>query len=64
MQAQTRELLQIAPECDSRQYGVAVITTHVVFPAAAFSGRLCQHVKSLGGRIKDEECEGYVHHQG
>lgn len=59
--AQSRKLLLQAPEWEHDVYGLPVSTAHMLLAAATFSGRLCQHARSLGARISDEECEGYVH---
>ena len=42
-------------------YGLPLSTAHMLLGAAAFSGRLMQHVENLGGDFSAEEREGYIH---
>ena len=59
--AQARRLLRATPEWDESRYGLPLSAAHMLLGAAAFSGRLMQHVENLGGDFSSEEREGYVH---
>ena len=59
--AQARRLLRASPEWDESRYGLPLSAAHMLLGAAAFSGRLMQHVENLGGDFSAEEREGYVH---
>lgn len=59
--AQVRYLLRQSDEWDEDTYGMPVSAAHVLLGAAAFSGRLMQHVARLGGRFSAEERAAYVH---
>lgn len=59
--AQARRLIRSTPEWDESSYGLPLSTAHMLLGAAAFSGRLMQHVDKLGGDFSAEEREGYVH---
>ena len=59
--AQARRLVATADEWDHSIYGLPLSAAHMSLGAAAFSGRLMQHVSSLGGDFSDREREAYVH---
>ena len=59
--AQARSLVSTSDEWDRSVYGVPLSAAHMLLGAAAFSGRLLQHVSNLGGDFSDREREGYVH---
>ena len=59
--AQARRLIATSDEWDQSTYGVPLSAAHMLLGAAAFSGRLLQHVSNLGGDFSDREREGYVH---
>ncbi len=59
--AQARRLIRQTEEWDESEYGLPLSTAHMLLGAAAFSGRLMQHVGNLGGDFSAEEREGYVH---
>lgn len=59
--AQARRLIRQTEEWDESEYGLPLSTAHMLLGAAAFSGRLMQHVERLGGDMSAEEKEGYVH---
>ena len=59
--AQVRHLILESDEWDEATFGTPVSAAHVLLGAAAFSGRLMQHVQRLGGGFSDEEREAYVH---
>ena len=59
--AQARRLIRQASEWDGSAHGLPLSTAHMLLGASAFSGRLMQHVQTLGGDFSVEEREGYVH---
>ena len=59
--AQSRRLLRQSPEWNEEAYGLPISAAHMLLGAAAFSGRLMQHVTSLGGDFTAQEREAYVH---
>ena len=59
--AAARRLIRPAPEWDASALGTPISAAHILLGAAAFSGRLMQHVQNLGGDFSAEEREGYVH---
>lgn len=59
--AQSRRMLRMSGEWDESKYGCPLSSAHMLLGAAAFSGRLMQHVRRLGGRFTAEEQEAYVH---
>ena len=59
--AQARRLIRPTSEWDESVYGLPLSTAHMLLGAAAFSGRLMQHVENLGGDFSEEEREGYIH---
>ena len=59
--AQARRLIAESDEWDQSVYGLPLSAAHMNLGAAAFSGRLMQHVASLGGDFTEREREGYIH---
>jgi len=59
--AQSRMLLKQSEEWDAPEHGTPLSTAHMLLGAAAFSGRLMQHVGRLGGDFNQEERDAYVH---
>ena len=59
--AQSRRLIKDSEEWDETTYGMPLSAAHMLLGAAAFSGRLMQHVERLGGDFNAEEREAYVH---
>lgn len=59
--AQSRMLIRNSDEWDMPTYGLPLSSAHMLLGAAAFSGRLMQHVESLGGDFSAEEQEAYIH---
>ncbi len=59
--AQARMLIRQSEEWDAREHGMPLSTAHMLLGAAAFSGRLMEHVSRLGGDFSQEEKEAYVH---
>jgi len=59
--AQARRLISTADEWDRAVYGVPLSAAHMLLGAAAFSGRLMQHVSKLGGDFSSRDREAYVH---
>ncbi len=59
--AQARRLVAASDEWDQSVYGLPLSAAHMLLGAAAFSGRLMQHVSSLGGDFSPREREAYVH---
>ncbi len=59
--ARSRLLIRESPEWDEERYGLPVSAANLALAAAAFSGRLMQHVAKLGGDFSREEREAYVH---
>ena len=59
--ARSRQLLLTSDEWHESRYGLPVSAANLVLAAAAFSGRLMEHVASLGGDFTREEREAYVH---
>ena len=59
--AQARMLIRQSDEWDSSEVGMPLSMAHMLLGAAAFSGRLMQHVTRLGGDFTREEREAYIH---
>ena len=59
--ARSRLLLRGADEWDETRYGLPISAANLILAASAFSGRLMEHVASLGGDFTAEEREAYVH---
>lgn len=59
--AQARMLIRQSDEWDASDVGMPLSTAHMLLGAAAFSGRLMQHVSRLGGDFSRDEREAYVH---
>ena len=59
--AQARKLVRLSREWDEPTHGLPLSAAHMLLGAAAFSGRLMQHVAALGGDFSAEEREAYVH---
>ena len=59
--AQSRMLLKQSDEWDGATHGMPLSAAHMLLGAAAFSGRLMEHVSRLGGDFSQEEKEAYVH---
>ena len=59
--AQARMLIRQSDEWDAETHGMPLSAAHMALGAAAFSSRLMQHVRRLGGDFTDEEREAYVH---
>ena len=60
--AQSRKLIREADgEWDAETYGMPLSAAHMLLGAAAFSGRLMQHVERIGGSFSAREREAYVH---
>ena len=59
--AQSRHLLNGSDEWDRERYGMPLSASHVLLAGAAFSGRLMQHVATLGGDFTRDEREAFVH---
>ena len=59
--AQSRMLLRQSEEWDEPEHGLPLSAAHMLLGAAAFSGRLMEHVSRLGGDFSQEEKEAYVH---
>ena len=59
--AQSRHLLSGSDEWDRERYGTPLSASHVLLAGAAFSGRLMQHVATLGGDFTRDEREAFVH---
>ena len=59
--AQARRLVAASDEWDQATYGLPLSAAHMLLGAAAFSGRLMEHVSRLGGDFSEREREAYVH---
>ncbi len=59
--AQSRYLINQSDEWDHDRLGEPISAAHMLLAGAAFSGRLMQHVGTLGGDFSDEEREAYIH---
>ncbi|MXX76291.1 MAG: DUF2236 domain-containing protein [Holophagales bacterium] len=59
--AQARMLLRQSEEWDTPTHGMPLSAAHMLLGAAAFSGRLMDHVARLGGDFSPEEQDAYVH---
>ena len=60
--AQSRLLIRGTDEWGGEDvYGMPLSASHMLLGAAAFSGRLMQHVARLGADFNQREIEGYVH---
>ena len=63
--AQARRLIAAgeggADDWDHSAYGLPLSSAHMLLGAAAFSGRLLQHVERLGGDFTHREKDAYVH---
>lgn len=58
--ARSRLLLMRSDEWDETRYGLPISAANLILAASAFSGRLMEHVASLGGDFTAEEREAYV----
>lgn len=59
--ARSRRLIRESEEWEEERHGLPVSAATLSLAAAAFSGRLMQHVATLGGDFSREEREAYVH---
>ncbi|MYA11988.1 MAG: DUF2236 domain-containing protein [Gemmatimonadetes bacterium] len=59
--AQSRMFIGQSDEWNRERYGLPISAATVLLAGAAFSGRLMQHVATLGGDFSAEEREAYVH---
>ncbi|MXW01677.1 MAG: DUF2236 domain-containing protein [Holophagales bacterium] len=59
--AQARMLLKQSDEWDTPEHGMPLSAAHMLLGAAAFSGRLMDHVARLGGDFSPDEKNAYVH---
>ena len=59
--AQSRLLISQSDEWNRERYGLPISAATVFLAGAAFSGRLMQHVATLGGDFSREEREAYIH---
>ena len=59
--ARSRLLIAESDEWDRERYGLPISAATMMLAGSAFSGRLMQHVASLGGDFTAEEREAYVH---
>ena len=59
--AQSRLLIGNSDEWSRERYGLPISAATVLLAGSAFSGRLMQHVATLGGDFSREEREAYVH---
>ena len=59
--AQSRLLIRRSDEWNRERYGLPISGATMVLAGSAFSGRLMQHVATLGGDFSQEEREAYVH---
>ena len=58
--AQIRYLLKHSDDWDSESWGEPVSAAHVGYSITAFSARLLEHMKSLGGTYTEEEKESFL----
>lgn len=59
--AQSRLFIRQSDEWNRERYGLPISAATVLLAGAAFSGRLMEHVATLGGDFSAEEREAYVH---
>jgi len=59
--AQSRLLIANSDEWSHERHGLPISAATVLLAGSAFSGRLMQHVATLGGDFSREEREAYVH---
>lgn len=59
--AQARRLISQSDEWNRERYGLPISAATMMLAGSAFSGRLMQHVATLGGDFSKEEREAYVH---
>ncbi len=59
--AQARRLIAQSDEWNPERYGQPISAATMMLAGSAFSGRLMQHVATLGGDFSKEEREAYVH---
>lgn len=59
--AQARLLIGQSDEWNRERYGQPISAATMLLAGSAFSGRLMQHVATLGGDFSKEEREAYVH---
>ena len=59
--AQARRLIGQSDEWNRERYGQPISAATMMLAGSAFSGRLMQHVATLGGDFSQEEREAYVH---
>jgi hypothetical protein len=59
--AQSRRLIGQSDEWNRERYGLPISAATMLLAGSAFSGRLMQHVATLGGDFTQEERDAYVH---
>lgn len=59
--ARARLLLKRSEEWDEERLGVPISAANLFLAGASFSGRLMQHVATLGGDFSRDERDAYVH---
>ena len=58
--AKIRQLLGRSEEWDTDELGMPISSAHLGFAVAAFSARLLQHLKRLGGSFSEEERRSFM----
>ena len=58
--AKIRQLLGRSGEWDTEELGTPISSAHLGFAVAAFSARLLQHLKRLGGSFSEEERRSFM----
>ena len=58
--AQIRYLLNRSEDWEADSWGVPISAAHVGYSITAFSARLLEHMKSLGGRFTEEEAQSFL----
>ncbi len=58
--AKIRQLLGRSEEWDTEELGTPISSAHLGFAVAAFSARLLQHLKRLGGTFSEEERQSFM----
>ena len=58
--AKIRQLLGRSEEWDTKELGTPISSAHLGFAVAAFSARLLQHLKRLGGSFSEEERRSFM----
>lgn len=59
--AQSRLLIKGSDEWNQERYGLPISAATMLLAGSSFSGRLMEHVTTLGGDFSREEREAYVH---